>query len=406
MGKAKRKSKHVEVMAEQTARRSNRAAKPPQKLNDYESSASSRQGEAARQSNIQDVDIMEDRQSDIVESQVGVNEQLLAQLKLAQERISALEDKMNETHVPQKQSPLVEHEDEAMEQAYDFQLPSSSRVQNIASGGLVSNHQKPHEGMAQQKSGNSEENDVQQMLTSALSQILNPEEDDKEGEQMISKYFVLGATLDPKIKSKIWSREYIDLATLKDKVEPRVSVSVEDNGNPSISLKANKSAPVPTYIQWLQSFGKYAAVYLERFPEEGPSIMTYIIKIFEMSKRQGGYVWRSYDESFRRMRSYTPVPWHKTNWELVFNVQSITETSLNKSQPFRRNPNFNNQGGKGKPSKGIYFSYDKTGKCTNKKQPCPFRHECSFCNKKGHGKNQCYAKGGQRGGQAPGNQNN
>ena len=58
------------------------------------------------------------------------------------------------------------------------------------------------------------------------------------GEQhIISPFLVLGSTLDPKIKLKIWEGGYVDLSTLATITDPSVSVAVTTDGQqPTISL--------------------------------------------------------------------------------------------------------------------------------------------------------------------------
>ena len=283
------------------------------------------------------------------------------------------------------------------------QQPTVNHEQNA--GDLLRNVGVLNGSIGQQAGMPEDEANVQQMLTDAITKMFNTEEKDQEGENIVSRLLILGATLDQKMKARIWSREYIELTSLADHSNPAVSVSLLADGKPSIALKPAKTSSPGSFNQWLQLFCTYATVYLERYQDEAPSLLTYIIRIFEMSKKHGGYIWRAYDEGFRKVRAFAPVPWHRTNWDLVFNVQNAESGN----QPFRRNftPNkFPNKGKQAKEAKGICFAFDRSGKCN--RQPCHFRHECTVCNKRGHWKGICYSKGqgSQKGNNFRGNAGN
>ena len=151
----------------------------------------------------------------------------------------------------------------------------------------------------------------QNIVSEALRQILIPEDNStKEGEQAVSSYLLAGAMIDPKVKNKIWAREYVNLSQFTANQDHSVSVSILDGGQPSISLKQNKASPPANFNSWLQLFLTYASVYLEKYPEEGSSIVTYIFRIMDFSKKYQGFGWRVYDERFRQIRSKVQLPWH------------------------------------------------------------------------------------------------
>lgn len=243
------------------------------------------------------------------------------------------------------------------------------------------------------------QNTAQSILTSALQQMFVPEEED-QGEQLFSTYLQLGATLDLKTKTKIWSKQYVDLSQLTTKDDPSVSVSIQNNGQPSISLKPNKSAPPQNFNAWLQLFSTYAAVYLEKYPSEGPSIMTYIIRILDLSRKYQGYGWRSYDEKFRKIRVQVSVPWHVVRTELLLECFALStmysnqiQNKMPKKQPFRGEKQFRSgsqfQEGNYRSPRGVCFTYDKFGKCTNPYKPCKYEHKCTVCDKSGHHRSIC-----------------
>ena len=310
MPKAKRKSKHAAVKEPMAApvRRSNRESRPSQRLREVES--------------LFDVSTLPGRME---EDSSMRNGDLTDQLEVAHERIEDLQIQLNAALASQAQqtesSPIV-----SISNDRSSGLPSTSTgiFQTSVRHGVANDQQFPDDNFQQNSDNNTAVKmshqqsqpavNLDQMLSNAMSQIINPQGHDNEGKKLVSSYLILGATLDPKVKSKIWSREYVELSSLhQEQMDPAVSVSVQDNGKPSISLRPTKSSPASNFYQWLTWFGTYASVYLEKFPEQASSVMTYMIRILELSRKHQGFLWRTYDENFRRMRSYVDMPWHITN---------------------------------------------------------------------------------------------
>ena len=315
------------------------------------------------------------------------NQELFLQLRTAQEQIRVLQEK-------QEELPVV--------QTFQPQLASNPQNLTPTFNTVQQGNSLPSTSPFQFNSGTptAENNDanIQQMLTGTLAHLINPSHQDRQGETLISNYLILGATLDPKIKAKIWAGEYVDLSSLQGTADPAVSVSVHDDGNPSISLKTSKSTPPASYFQWLRLFGIYAAVYLQKFPNQAPSMVTYMVRILEINTKHAGYLWRSYDENFRRVRAHVTeevLPWHRINWDLL--LQNMSNGPLStpnpRNQPFRRNPNQTNQtrfDTTNRTPRGICFVYDKQGKCD--RPACRFEHKCTKCWRKGHPREKCYSK--------------
>ena len=242
------------------------------------------------------------------------------------------------------------------------------------------------------------DNAAQDVLAKALQKIFVPEDDSvSEGEETYSSFLQLGATLDLKIKTKIWAREYVDLTQMNTKEDPSVSVSIQNNGQPAISLKSSKSAPPNSFYNWLPMFATYAAVYLEKYPSEGSSLITYMMKIMDLSRKYHGYGWRLYDEKFRKVRAKVNIPWHVMKTELLLDCVSSPnlqgQNKNTKKQPFRSETSFrvNNQHQDDtyRSPRGVCFTYDKFGRCTNPYKPCKYLHKCTKCDKEGHHRSIC-----------------
>ena len=221
---------------------------------------------------------------------------------------------------------------------------------------------------------------VRQQMTSAQAA--------SGGEQhIISPFLVLGSTLDPKIKLKIWEGGYVDLSTLATITDPSVSVAVTTDGQqPTISLTPVRARPPGNVMEWLRLFSTYASVYLERHPAEAPSMLTYMVSIMDMHRNHGGFAWRLYDEKFRRIRAMTPaLAWHITNWDLA--MEALHSVAPSGRQVESQQSPFRAMQSPRKPSSGVCYTFNRVGKC--ERANCPYAHVCSSCGRKGHARRAC-----------------
>ena len=317
---ARKKRKHTAQQEQTTApvRRSERESRPSQRLREVE--------------NLFDVPPPPNRRPPDTSDE---DNDLTDQLEVAHERIVQLQLQLSaalekQTH-HNKEDGVTIHKDGRPG------VPSTSTgISRTAIRLETSDDQEFIDDNPQRKSDNSKTTkmdhqqnqsspDLNHMISKAMSQIINPHVEDNEGKKLASSYLILGATLDPKVKSKIWSREYVELSSLhQGQMDSAVSVSVQDNGKPSISLRPTKPTPAANIYQWLTWFGTYASVYLEKFPDQAPSLMTYMIRILELSCKHHGFLWRTYDENFRHMRSYVDdMPHYKLGVDLAVNAHQL-----------------------------------------------------------------------------------
>ena len=84
-------------------------------------------------------------------------------------------------------------------------------------------------------------------------------------------------------------------------------VAVNNEGNQSsIYLTLARARPSGTVMEWLRLFSTYAAVCLDRHPDEAPGVLTYVVSILDMQRRYGGFAWR-----LMMSGSATPGPSHR-----------------------------------------------------------------------------------------------
>ncbi|XP_062598861.1 uncharacterized protein LOC134260311 [Saccostrea cucullata] len=172
-----------------------------------------------------------------------------------------------------------------------------------------------------------------------------------------------------KIKSKIWSNEFIDLRSLlthqeEDPVTLLITPGV-------INLQHSQKSKTPLSInQWTDAFLVFTCIVIQQKPTEAPHLLKYMSFIRELQKLHGDSAWRSYDESFRKLKETVDLPWQKPVEELRGKSLAVS-TKQSNGQPFR---------GKQVGRIGgvrFCFAYNQGNKC--KSTPCPFTHICQAC---------------------------
>ena len=239
----------------------------------------------------------------------------------------------------------------------------------------------------------------QDLLANILQQMTTPastagEQDGSSGGG-IAQFFVLGATLDPKVKAKIREGAYVDLGSLGAPSDASVSVAMGSDGQPSISLTPSRARPPASILEWIRLFSVYASVYVERHPAESSSLFSYIVNVMDLHRQHGGVAWRLYDERFRRIRAMAPeLPWHMVNWDVAMGAihsgpagrQVVPQAPL----PFRQGAARSSP----RAAPGVCFDYNYRGACT--RTPCRFKHTCITCGQ-GHPSRSCRAASAGKG---------
>ncbi|XP_062566820.1 uncharacterized protein LOC134229119 [Saccostrea cucullata] len=179
----------------------------------------------------------------------------------------------------------------------------------------------------------------------------------------------LGATVPYKIKSKIWSNEFIDLrGLLTHQEEDPVTLLITPG---VINLQHSRKSKTPLSInQWTDAFLVFTCIVIQQKPNEAPHLLKYMSFIRELQKLHGDSAWRSYDESFRKLRETVDLPWQKPVEELRGKSLAVS-TKQSNGQPFR---------GKQVGRIGgvrFCFAYNQGNKC--KSTPCPFTLICQAC---------------------------
>ena len=227
--------------------------------------------------------------------------------------------------------------------------------------------------------------------------------DTNKGE-CLSSFLVAGFTLDTKIKNKIWAGQYVELGSLipRNEYASTVHMAYAPASISQVSLTPTRAKQPNNFAEWLSWFSIYASVYCEQHPAQAPQLFTYISRIQNLSfRRPISYVWRAYDECFRRVKAFSPgLPWHIIQDQILRDAEDLAAAAA-RNQSFRRaanNNNNNNQSGTNARHEGqrgdksaVCFDYNDINKPC-KRPVCKFPHKCSKCHNN-HPAYQCKRDG-------------
>lgn len=190
------------------------------------------------------------------------------------------------------------------------------------------------------------------------------------------------------IKGKIWSGEYVNMASLLHDSSPQsYNVSVrpgEDSESPMFCLAPRQKNVVLSFEQWLKAFEIYQSVLLlqpSNLPDANALLM-YIETIRNMYER--GSDWRSYDEAFRSLRQANNWAWDSVCMRLWMDASMVApvaapsgrQVAAANGTPFHS---------KGKaswgttrwPSNRCCFAFNRGEVCNA--DTCRYMHKCKRC---------------------------
>lgn len=210
----------------------------------------------------------------------------------------------------------------------------------------------------------------------------------------------LGLHVDLTLKTKIWSNQFVDLCLLLSRrTTQSYNIQLQDN---QLTMVPKKKVFQLNIEQWNQAFTIYMSIYVEKFPNQAANMLQYIGHIQEMAQESGEVAARHYDETFRKWRQTTPLPWNVINQSL--HGKALALALKQKVMPNRFESNtFSNRlesntfsQGQGFSKKPCFF-YRKKGFC--KKESCPFKHFCEQC-RTVHTNRICPVRSGQKSSQS------
>ena len=207
----------------------------------------------------------------------------------------------------------------------------------------------------------------------------------------------LGSLVDPKIKAKIWAKQFVELELLAAESTPQTLFMLDAHtSKPVVEVRDQPTKRITNVEQWTDAFLLYIAIYLERHPADTADILKYLQIIRTMSANAHSKLFLSYDRNFRKLRARNSMPWCNIHQELFHHVTSEATKAQSQSrggfpltrQPFQRKQSF--------PA-GYCYAFCATGRCRN--AACTYSHMCPTCSGP-HAPSMCPTK---RTGQRPSN---
>ena len=128
----------------------------------------------------------------------------------------------------------------------------------------------------------------------------------------------LSQGIDLKIKSKIWSEEYIDLGSLYFKSGHSKMEAVQGENNVITFVQKDSKHYFKSFNQWISASHIFVAIYCEKSPDQAPLLMKYMATVQKLNSDVRDKAAYHYDEHFRRWCAESPsiMPWDRINAEL------------------------------------------------------------------------------------------
>ena len=198
------------------------------------------------------------------------------------------------------------------------------------------------------------------------------------GENPLDKFLKLGSTLDSKICSKIQAGQFVELTSLSND-EDTVPIDY-DPVTKQLTMSKKTPKKISNVFEWFRLFGTYASVYLAAHPDEGSCIVTYMVRIMDMSGQYQGGVYLKYDTMFRKLKAKNvALPWHQVVTSILMDcIQGRAPLS---KPPVHKSPFLGSTGG------NPCYDYNNRSGCSRPR--CKFIHKCQTCKRKGHPKYNC-----------------
>ncbi|MCP3933254.1 MAG: hypothetical protein GY705_29640, partial [Bacteroidetes bacterium] len=190
---------------------------------------------------------------------------------------------------------------------------------------------------------------------------------DLKGSSQDKGLLIDSTTVDIRLKKAIWSGAFFDLGLLAPRCEMKF---IESSTTAKTLQKITK--PASSFDEWENWFLTYCIIYTSSFPYAASELFGYIKRIKGLwLKAKNSFVWRTYDEEFRKWKASNPeTPWHDLKQDLLNIVEEIhvnannsnnSQTSYTTGNTNNNAENFSNGFANKKNGKGVKFP--KNGMC-------------------------------------------
>ena len=202
----------------------------------------------------------------------------------------------------------------------------------------------------------------------------------------------LDGAVPPKVRDKIWAREYVDLAALLLDDEQEMELRIcNRQDKPSFKMVPRHKQDITNIGLWHKAFRRYATVYLRKYPYEHWGIMTYIDTIAELA--DDGVDWVAYDKRFRKNHAIGREAYGNVNVPMYIQAaKSCFRRNASKGADSDKDNRRRGRQGKPQHPGGYCFTYHDGNRCRG----CDYKHECYRC-EGSHPASKCSSKDKDKG---------
>lgn len=194
----------------------------------------------------------------------------------------------------------------------------------------------------------------------------------------VSTAVPIDARVSDQTKSKIWSNQYIEFASLlsKDKQKKgKLSIQVEDGDSPGkltihqVENDSQSEVTLSSMHDWLTAWNRFAAIYCIKYPEQQAKLAKHLESVRDIADAKGN--WKAYDTDFRMLVAQGQVSWGDVHMELYVNARLTTALS-SKPNKSHKDMSYSSM------PRGVCFQYH-SGKNCSAGLSCRFQHRCYNC---------------------------
>lgn len=199
----------------------------------------------------------------------------------------------------------------------------------------------------------------------------------------VSSSVPIEATVSDKIKSKIWSKQYVDMALLlkKEKGKSKYSIKVEEQDQTGKVVIHNMRSTDDDEVRdgslslhdWVTAWNRYVTIYCIKDTLAQPKLAKHMESVRQIAEEKGD--WRKYDKEFRELIEQGEVEWGDVHMEIYVNARlKQSEKKSSKITPDR-----SSFGAYEEVPQGSCFAYHKAGRYCRLGSSCKFQHRCYNC---------------------------
>ena len=137
--------------------------------------------------------------------------------------------------------------------------------------------------------------------------------------------------VSPKLKEQIWSDQFIEFHTLLPSYKHESNLQFKDLEG-TLYLAPAKQSRHLSLNDWVSAFTTYMSVYVAKYPDQNITMLKYLQIVRGIGLKGGDF--RRYDETFRRLRQVSRIPWNVVHTELYMQVMMNNTNAPRQNQSF------------------------------------------------------------------------